>query len=106
LVLDAGNQGPGAAYTWEHLSTNKVVSTERNFEVTNAGNYKLTVTVGSESATKSFVVAESFTPDVQIAKSHTLCVGTVVALDAGNAGAKFLWINENSGDTISEAQTA
>lgn len=106
LVLDAGNQGPGAAYTWEHLSTNKVVSTERYFEVTNAGNYKLTVTVGSESATKSFVVAESFTPDVQIAKSHTLCVGTVVTLDVGNPGAKFLWINENSGDTISEAQTA
>src|SRR5690606_36459079 len=52
-------------------------------------------------------VAESFTPKANIAsQTYTLCKGTVMTLDAGNPGARFAWINDNSGDTISKSQTA
>src|SRR5690606_28079267 len=107
VLLDAGNEGMGATYEWENLNTNKVLSSARQFDVSHAGNYRLTVTIGGESASKDFVVIESFMPKSQIeTKTYTLCVGSVITLDAGNPGADFIWINDNSGDTISESQTA
>lgn len=107
LVLDAGNEGSGATYKWENISTNKVLSSARQFEISQSGNYRLTVIIESESASQDFVVIESFTPTTVIeTKTYTLCVGSVITLDAGNAGADFLWVNDNSGDTISESQTA
>ena len=107
LLLDAGSEGMDATYRWENLTANSLLSTDRFFEVSKSGNYRLTVTVEGESASKNFVVAESFTPKANIAsKTYTICKGTVMTLDAGNPGARFIWLNDNSGDTISTSQTA
>lgn len=107
LMLDAGNVEEGVVYKWENLTTNKVVATTRRFEVSDPGHYRLTVAIDTETATKDFVVTESFTPQITIqAKTYSLCVGSVITFDAGNAGANFVWLNDNSGDTISKSQTA
>lgn len=105
IVIDAGNEG--ALYEWRDLADNAIMGTSRTLEVKQAGSYRLTVTMGSESAFKNFYVVESFTPVINIdSKTYAICVGSTITFDAGNEGASFLWVNNNSGDTISQTQFA
>ena len=107
FILDGGNAVAGVTYEWKDLSDNTTIATSRKFEVKQPGVYRLTVTIGSESAAKDFIVDESFTPSIEIdSKPYLLCMGNTLTFDAGNEGATFLWINDNSGDTISRNQTA
>lgn len=105
IEIDAGNEG--ALYEWKDLSDNSIMGTSRVIEVKQAGSYRLSVKMGSESAFKNFYVVESFTPVINIdSKTYSICVGSTITFDAGNEGASFLWVNNNSGDTISQTQFA
>lgn len=88
-TLDAGN--PGATYLW---STGE---TTQSIQVTNPGSYSVKVTnsIGCEARDTATVTTIPL-PIVNLGADKSACSGNPVLLDAGIAGAKYLW---NTGDT-------
>ncbi len=93
LILDAGY--PGSSYTW----TGNVHT--QTLGVTTSGVYAAYVTdnhgcTGGDSMTANFITA----PIVNIGNDTTLCSGKDITLDAGNAGAAYLWSTQDVSQTI------
>ncbi|PWT99543.1 MAG: hypothetical protein C5B52_10480 [Bacteroidetes bacterium] len=93
MTLDAGN--PGATYLW---STG---ATTRTIVVNTAGTYSVTVTAGGCSASDGIDISVNPGPTVNLGADQTVCSGTPVILDAGNAGATYLWSTGATTQTIS-----
>ena len=93
LTLDAGN--PGATYLW---STGEITQT---INVTSTGNYWVNVNVGACADTDSIMVTFVAPPIVNLGNDTTLCAGQPITIDAGNAGATYLWSNGAVTQTIS-----
>ena len=84
VTLDAGNTG--SSFAWSDASTMQTLS------VNTTNTYKVTVTnTGGCSTTDSILVTVSPNPVVNLGNDTAVCAGASVTLDAGNAGATYLW---------------
>jgi hypothetical protein len=93
-VLNAGNVG--ANYIW---STN---ATSQTITVTSGGTYSVTVTNTSNCATSgTSIVTEITSLTVGLPDTVDICAGQSATLNAGNAGATFLWSTNATTQTIS-----
>ena len=93
LTLDAGNAG--ATYLWSDASTNQTLN------VSTAGTYSVTVTdANSCSANDAITITESALPVVDLGTVTTYCAGSSMTLDAGNAGATYLWNDGSTNQTL------
>ena len=93
VTLDAKN--PGATYLWSTGATTKTIS------VTSSGSYWVKVTNAAGCDSRD-TVNVNFTPVPVVALGNdiSVCVGTPVSLDAGNAGATYLWSTGATTQTI------
>ncbi len=98
VTLDAGY--PGNTYLWSDNSTGQTLT------VTTTGTYAVTVTDINSGCTGSDDVNVTFYtfPVVNLGPDHTQCGGTVT-LDAGNAGATYLWSNGATTQTTTVGAT-
>jgi hypothetical protein len=91
LTLDAGNAG--STYLWSDSSTTQTLS------VTASGVYAVMVTNANGcEAVDSISVTINALPVVSLGVDTTVC-GSLV-LDAGNAGASFLWSDSTTAQTL------
>ncbi|HLP20327.1 MAG TPA: gliding motility-associated C-terminal domain-containing protein [Chitinophagales bacterium] len=94
VTLDAGT--PGSTYLWSDNSTNQTLT------VSTTGTYGVTVTdinSGCTASDDADVTIHTF-PVVNLGPDQTQCGGSVT-LDAGNAGATYLWSNGATTQTVS-----
>ncbi|MDX5346820.1 MAG: PKD domain-containing protein, partial [Hymenobacteraceae bacterium] len=93
VTLDAGNAG--ATYLWSTGATTQTVT------VSATGTYMVTVTNASGcSNTDTISVTINSAPVVNLGNDTTICAGTTLTLDAGNAGATYLWSNNSTAQTL------
>ena len=92
LTLDAGN--PGLDFLWNDASTNQTL------DVTASGTYYVTVTDSTCSTTDSITVTMHSLPVVDLGGDIAICEGDTLTLDAGNAGADFLWSDNSTLQTL------
>lgn len=93
-LLDAGNAG--ATYLWSTGATTQTIS------ASSPGVYKVTVTNSNGcSAEDSVLILNNAVPVVALGADQNVCAGTPVLLDAGNAGATYLWSTGATTQTIS-----
>ncbi len=94
MTLDAGNTG--ATYLWNDNSTNQTLN------VSAAGTYSVTVkNTNNCSANGTITITESTLPVVDLGPITSYCVGSSMTLDAGNAGATYLWNDNSTNQTLS-----
>jgi hypothetical protein len=93
VTLDAGNTG--LDYLWSDNSTNQTLM------VMMSGNYSVDVTDPNTGCTGSDSIAVTLNPNpvVDLGPETAQCGGTVV-LDAGNAGANFMWSDSSTTQTL------
>ena len=92
-ILDAAN--PGATYLWSTGATTQTVA------VNTAGTYTVTVTTAAGcDQTDAIVITTNPIPVVNLGANVNSCVGNTITLDAGNAGATYLWSNGSVSQTI------
>lgn len=95
ITLDAGNAG--ASYLWNDNSTAQTLT------ATVTGNYYVTVTDANTCSNSDTVsVTVNPIPVVTLGNDTAVCGGPVT-LDAGNAGASFLWNDNSTAQTLSAA---
>lgn len=93
ITLDAG---VFQTYSWSNGATSQTI----NF--TSGGGYAVSVTneFGCEGVDFVFI-ASAQNPTVDLGPNQNLCAGQILTLDAGNAGAEYLWSNGETTQTIS-----
>ena len=97
-ILDAAN--PGATYLWSTGATTQTIA------VNTAGTYTVTVTTASGcDQTDAIVITTNPKPILNLGANVNSCVGNTITLDAGNAGATYLWSNGSVSQTIQVTQT-
>lgn len=89
-TLDAGN--PGATYTWSTGASTQTIS------VDSAGTYSVLVTQNNCPQRDTMIV--SIASPVYLGGEISLCGKFNVTLDAGNAGATYLWNTGATSQTI------
>lgn len=101
VLLDAGNI-QGVTYLW-----NDNVTTTQTNNVSQSGNYSVTVTSSNGCTSTSNIVNVSIEtlPVVNLGNDITQCGGTVT-LNAGNPGASYLWSNGETTQTITLSSSA
>ncbi|MDQ2180886.1 hypothetical protein M0051_19630, partial [Marinifilum sp. D714] len=93
ITLDAGNLG--ATYLWSNGETTQDIT------VSTSGNYSVVVTDANGcSATDDVNVTVHPNPVVDLGLDQETCAGGTITLDAGNAGANYLWSNGATSQTI------
>lgn len=92
LTLNAGN--PGATYLWSNGATTQTIS------VTTSATYWVNVNPTGCGAIDSIIVNFVAAPVVNLGNDTTLCATAPITLDAGNAGASYLWSNGATTQTI------
>ncbi|MBN8680757.1 MAG: choice-of-anchor I family protein [Chitinophagales bacterium] len=92
LTLDAGVH---ETYLWSNGETTQSIT------VSSAGGYAVSVTnaFGCEGTGFVFINAAQ-NPVVDLGPNKNLCAGQTLTLDAGNAGATYLWSNGETTQTI------
>jgi len=88
----------GGSYQWKNTAGNIGGQTNAAFTTGNAGTYKVVVTTpatGCIDSSAAITVNVSPIPSVNLGNDTTFCSGNTLTLDAGNAGATYLW-NDNS----------
>ncbi|RUT72627.1 hypothetical protein DLK05_17410, partial [Ancylomarina longa] len=94
ITLDAGNAG--ATYLWSTGETTQTISTSTS------GNYSVVVTnTNGCSASDDVNVTVHANPIVDLGADQQTCAGSSIILDAGNAGATYLWSTGETTQTIS-----
>ncbi len=83
LLIDA--TVAGATYLWQDGST------APTFSATAPGNYAVTVSLGSCSASDAIVLTALPAPSVDLGNDTTLCPGEALLLDLTGTGASVLW---------------
>ena len=97
-ILDAAN--PGATYLWSTGATTQTIA------VNVAGTYTVTVTTAAGcDQTDAIIITTNPKPVVSLGANVNSCVGNAITLDAGNAGATYLWSNGSVSQTIQVTQT-
>lgn len=97
-ILDAGNAG--ATYLWSTGATTQTIA------VNVAGTYTVTVTTAAGcDQTDAIVITTNPKPVLNLGANINSCVGNTITLDAGNAGATYLWSNGSVSQTIQVTQT-
>jgi hypothetical protein len=92
-ILDAAN--PGATYLWSTGATTQTIA------VNTAGTYTVTVTTAAGcDQTDAIVITTNPKPILNLGANVNSCVGNTITLDAGNAGATYLWSNGSVSQTI------
>ncbi|HEX5023976.1 MAG TPA: PKD domain-containing protein, partial [Agriterribacter sp.] len=98
ITLNAGY--PGALYTW---GTGEVSQT---LTVNAAGTYNVTVNKNGCIGNAEIEVTQAYAPSVvNLGNDSTICFGYGVVLDAGNAGASYLWSTGETTQTITAASS-
>lgn len=93
-VLDAGVAG--ASYLWSTGATTQTIT------VGTAGTYTVTVTNAAGcSSSDDLVVITTPSPVANLGADKVGCVGDIITLDAGVAGASYLWSTGATTQTIS-----
>ena len=96
-TLDAGNAG--ASYTWSDASSNQTLT------VFSTGNYYVDVTDANNCIGIGTInVTINTPPTVALGTNITQCGGSA-SLDAGNAGASYLWSDGSNTQTVSVSAT-
>ncbi|MCB0763357.1 MAG: gliding motility-associated C-terminal domain-containing protein [Flavobacteriales bacterium] len=96
-VLNAGN--PGSSYAWSTGATTGTIS------VNASGTYGVTVTNSQQcSASDSMDISFNTLP-ADVLQDVQTCVSTPPTLDAGNAGATYLWNTGAQTQTISPSNS-
>jgi len=93
IELDA--TAPGATYLWDNASTAAI----RN--VNTAGTYFVAVTANMCTAHDTINIAQAPLPVVNLGNDAAICNGSSITLNAGNAGASYLWDNAATAQTRS-----
>lgn len=89
ITLDAGN--PGSTYLWSTGATTRTINTKA------IGQVSVTITSASGCVTRDTInLSLKPAPVVTLGPDTKICPGGSTVLDAGNAGASFLW---NTGAT-------
>ena len=89
ITLDAGN--PGSTYLWSTGATTQTINTKA------IGQVSVTITSASGCVTRDTInLSLKPAPVVTLGPDTKICPGGSTVLDAGNAGASFLW---NTGAT-------
>lgn len=92
-VLDAGNAG--STFLWSTSATTQTVT------ISSAGTYYVTVTGTNGCQTNdTIVVTPKTAPVVNLGADLNICTSDTVTLDAGNAGATYLWSTGATTQTI------
>lgn len=92
LLLDATTVG--VTYLWDDASTAATRS------VNAAGSYHVTLTDANNcTGTDTIVVNINPLPAVALGTDTSICDGDIVTLDAGNAGASYVWDDASTGQT-------
>ncbi|MCD6069146.1 MAG: hypothetical protein K0S33_3972 [Bacteroidetes bacterium] len=92
VTLDAGNAG--STYEWNDMTT------AQTLVATTSGTYSVMVTDGNGcEGSDAIDVTINTIPTVTLGNDTTVCVGALT-LDAGNAGADFLWNTTAATQTI------
>jgi len=95
-LLNAGNIG--SAYDWSTGDTTQFLT------VTASGSYSVTVTNADGCTdTDDIDLVIGITPDVMLGNDTSSC--EAIMLDAGNAGASYLWSTNETTQTITASQT-
>lgn len=97
LTLNAGN--PGDTYHWSTGANSQTIN------VNTSGTYWVNVNVGACADTDTIVVNFVAGPVVTLGNDTTLCAGQPIIIDAGNAGATYLWSTGANTETISPTTT-
>jgi len=88
LTLDAGSFPGGATYEWQDSSF------AQTFLVDTSGTYYVFVTdTAGCTGIDSIIVTVNPVPVVSLGNDTAFCAGNNLILDAGNAGATYLWQN-------------
>ncbi len=95
LTLNAGN--PGAVYLWSTTETTQTIS------VNTTGSYWVIVGTGACADTDTVLVTFIQPIAVALGNDTNLCQGQIITLNAGNAGATYLWSTGAITQTISVA---
>lgn len=89
------NPGTFTSYLWSTGATTSSI------QISSLGNYSVTVTNTSGCiATASFQVVPGSSPIVNIGQDQIICKSNPVTLNAGNAGATYLWSNGATAQSI------
>ena len=92
LLLDATT--PGVTYLWDDASTGATRS------IAAAGTYHVSITNTNNCiGTDTITVGINALPVVNLGIDTSICDGDIVALDAGNAGASYVWDDASTGQT-------
>lgn len=92
IILDATN--PFNNYLWSNGDTNASIT------VSLPGVYVVTTGPAACPFTDSITVSTALSPTVNIGNDTTVCPGELVALNADNPGAQFIWSNDSTTQTI------
>jgi hypothetical protein len=92
-TLNAGN--PGSTFLWSTGATTPTIN------VVTPGNYQVTVTnqCGSNSDTRAITNRPALT--VNLGADRGICSGQTISLNAGNAGATYIWNTGSTAQSIS-----
>lgn len=97
IMIDAANAG--ASYLWNNGATTQTIT------ATVTGTYSVTVTdANSCSNTDAIDITVNALPVVSLGADITQCEGTVT-LDAGNAGANYVWNDNSTAQTLTVSAT-
>jgi PKD repeat protein len=92
-VLDAGNAGN--TFLWSTGATTQTLT------ISSAGTYYVTVTGANGCSTNdTIIVTPKTAPVVSLGADQNICTSDTVTLDAGNAGATYLWSTGATTQTI------
>ncbi len=91
LTLDAANAG--ATFLWDNGSTGQTRA------VSASGIYHVKVTTGNCSQRDTIAVTVNPVPAVNLGNDTNICLGQTYTLNAGNAGATYLWDNSTTAQT-------
>ncbi|RQO31717.1 hypothetical protein DBR32_07160 [Taibaiella sp. KBW10] len=92
-TLNAGNAG--AAFLWNTGATTQTIA------ATAAGTYWVKVTnAGGCFATDTIVLTAGIAPVVALGNDTSICTNATLTLNAGNAGASYLWSTGATAQTI------
>jgi len=89
-------------YAWSNNQTGPSITVSPTANTT----YSVTGTANGCSATDNVTVTVNSTPSVALPPAVAICVGNSTVLDAGNAGAIFLWSTQETTQTITVSSAA
>lgn len=94
ILIDAGNTGFN--FLWNDSTTNQSINASVG------GNYFVTVTNPATTcaSTDTILVTVNALPVINLGIDSSLCIGDSLILDAGNAGANYLWNNSSTNQTL------